>query len=408
MRLGPGVGLALLVAALPMAGACRGIAGIRSITYAAPEGGDAQVDAEVDAGDDAPPEAATDGGCPDVTPTKLVSTPDYIDEVMLDDAGFVYFELPISPPTGPVTNGGVVRCSTGGCKSLQNVYSAPANSSWADYDLSPAKVFYALTGAYVTGGAPDGGDMIQPGALGTVGLDGTNPQTFAVATYPDWVAVAGSDLFWFNDPGQGGDPNADGGAWLKCALTGCPSDDAGTPGTPWVYGIGTVYQVLVDSKNIYFVAESASSTSGLANLYACSRSAPCGAIDGPNVRALVFSIDDTGATPTFDFTNDGTNIYGTYLQIQGSIVRVDSNGMATTIATQQAGPRALAVDGAYLYWGAGSSTIYRTRTDGSGALETVACGQPNVDNIAIDSQYIYYTAEGAGQSVEVRRIPKPQ
>jgi hypothetical protein len=406
--LGRGVILALLVAAAALAGACRGIAGIRSITYEASEAGDATADAEGDAGDDAPPETSTDGACPTVS-TTLVSTPDYLDEVSLDDAGFIYFDLPLVAPTGPMTNGGVVRCPTGGCKSLQNVYAASANSSWADYDLSPAKVYYALLGAYVTGGAPDGGDMIQPGELGTVGLDGTNPQTFAVATYPDWVAVVGSDLFWFNDPGSGGDPNADSGTWLQCPLAGCPPDDAGMPGTPWVTGISSVFQVLSDSKNLYFVAEAASSGGGLANLYACSRSTPCGDVDGPNVRTLVLGIDDTGTTSTFDFTNDDTAIYGTYLQIQGSIVKVDSaTGSTTTLATKQSGPMAFAVDGPYLYWAAGASNIYRTLTSGKGPLETVTCGQPNVDNITIDAQYIYFTAQGSGQSVDVRRIPKPQ
>jgi hypothetical protein len=279
--------------------------------------------------------------------------------------------------------------------------------TWGDYALGPQSIVYALQGAYVTGGAADGGDILAPGLIGVVDFDGGNPHSLAAATYPSWVAVQGSDLFWYSDPILGGDPNADAGTWLKCPGSICPPSDSGAPGQPWVTDVYLVDEAFVDAQNLYFVAEPASNTSSAA-LYVCSSSTPCGSVDGPKVRALVSGIDDT--MPTYEFTTDGQYVYGTYAATGGDIVRIDQSGMSTPVVRKQTTPHSLAVDvaGGYLYFVGGGAGIYRAKLDGSekDAPELLVGEQGSADNLVIDAQYVYYTAQANGQSFEVRKICK--
>jgi hypothetical protein len=73
----------------------------------------------------------------------------------------------------------------------------------------------------------------------------------------------------------------------------------------------------------------------------------------------------------------------------------DGSDCVVTIADDQPGPFALALDADYVYWTCPSAgTVSRRRKDGSGAVEQVAFGQPSPKAIAVTPTDVYWANAG--------------
>ena len=387
---------ALFAGAFPAATACRSIAGIRSISYERAEASDVTAETDDsgddgDAGDARPPDGSV---CPPISPKTVATTASTLGYPSLSGGQLFYYDENTYQVVTCPTDGGPLQTVA---PITDSVYAFPLANQ---YVVAGNRVLVSNTGTYDT----DASAITMTGVIDSVPPGGGDASVFATANFPTWLVVDGTDLLWFNDTTSVSDV-ADPGSWLRCPLAGCPASEAGTPGTLWIANVGPVFQAFVGGGNLYLLAETFNASNpGTAALFECSLSAPCGALDGPNVRTVVGNIDES-VMPALSFTTDGTYVYGT-TAANGQIVRIDKNGSSSTLATNQTGPTSFYVDGPYLYWTTQTAQIVRVLSDGSGQPEVVACQQAGADNLITDSQYLYYTAQGLGQNFEIRKVLK--
>jgi sugar lactone lactonase YvrE len=80
-----------------------------------------------------------------------------------------------------------------------------------------------------------------------------------------------------------------------------------------------------------------------------------------------------------------------------------AGGAAVTVASGQAGPGAVAIDGNTIYWANTiGSSIVRANLDGSNAT-VLAVGQAGPRALALDGTHVYWTNYGAGTVTKAAR-----
>jgi hypothetical protein len=80
-----------------------------------------------------------------------------------------------------------------------------------------------------------------------------------------------------------------------------------------------------------------------------------------------------------------------------------AGGMVTAVVTLQTALNAVEVDGANLYWYAGS-TLYKNRLGGGSTPTALATGETEAE-LALDADFVYWTGRGSFETRLVRKVP---
>ncbi len=282
-------------------------------------------------------------------------------DALVVQGGFVYLEVP---------GAGIQRCPTSGCLATTSVVD------------SPAFVSSALGGDVVTYTTQIAADDGSPaGELRAVNADGTSDRVVdSPLPYPAFTVVAGARTFWAQDSFAFDDTPAT----VHCI--GCGAD----PSAAWISGLGGgTYGMMVDATDVYVLADDPSLQS--VTLYACSIDTPC-----TQPRVVLAQLDKTITSQQIE--SDGAYVYVARAQ-QSDVVRVDRNGVVSTVVDQQTAT-AIAIDAGSLYFGTDTGTVARTLADGSTTLSSVACGTDPIAALAVDGESVYFLTGPGGSSLQ--------
>ena len=396
-------GLVFVSIVLVMSAACRAIIGYSPIVLAdAGEGGsDAASLPEVfaprdtsvlsdarDAKSAIDAFMGADASCPSITPTLLFKTTLPVGALFLNGS-YVYaelantFTLSDAAFAGPFE--GLVGCPKQGCAGIPEATVRPTidGGLFGGATANDAGLFYARQNFV--------GDA-APGLLETAALDGGNVQSLlARSGYPLLMVADSEILYWADDPassteGMSPDP------WdIKAGRLGTD------PIVPRLFTLGfadgvPVYELFLDSKNVYALAGDAMGNNGL---FVCPRLTSTGAGGGCPTGAdeLVSNVPtSTLGLPTDSFTADGVSVYQAGSE-SGDITRIDLVTHAPTIvASGQVAPALILVAGSQLYWTTESGLIFHQPKDGSRPPVPLVCGLSVVTALIADDSRLYFVA----------------
>jgi hypothetical protein len=412
-----------LLALVPLAIACRAIVGIVPEVLVGPDAsvredaraadvtldakrrtgpGDARVDTGRDAtkggGHDARPgDAATDvradagdaGGkpsCPTTQPTTLFSIASPLASAFVG-GDYVYATvLATNTEDVPGLFTGFVGCAKSGCGGTpQTLASYPAavdGVAFGAATASDAGAFFTLTNGDITAVPEDAGK----GAVRTADLDGGARQTLAAhLNYPFLVTIAGTDVYWTDDPTQFTDGTNEYPWTVWHAST---SGGAGAASVLYQGALGNNVSIFTDATTVYTLAEDSVGNLGL---FACARSG-CGGQPTEVVADLPTSSLADNLMGVDSFASDGVGLFDASFHNGTITVMSLSTHVTSTIVTGLTNPANLTIDGTYAYWTSALGEAYRVRKDGTGPITPLACGLTNVTGMAIDAANAYILA----------------
>ena len=343
-----------------------------------------------------------DASCPSLTPTVLFTTSLPIGALFLNGS-YVYaelantFTLSDAAFAGPFE--GLVGCPKKGCSGTPEATVRPTidGGLFGGATANDAGLFYARQ--------QFAGDA-APGALESAGLDGGNVQNIlARSGYPLLMVADNQILYWADDPassteGMSPDP------WdIKAGRIGTD------PIVPVLFTLGfadqvPVYDLFLDSKNVYALAGDAMGNNGL---FVCPRLTSTDAGGGCPTGAdeIVANVPtSTEGVPTDSFAADGVSIYQAGSE-SGDITRIDLVTHAPTVlASGQAAPTLILVLGSQLYWTTETGLIFHQPKDGSLPPVPLVCGLSVVTALVADESRVDIAAS-VGDRYEVASVPLP-
>jgi len=209
------------------------------------------------------------------------------------------------------------------------------------------------------------------------------------------VKVSGGFVYWLVDPqtGAGGVARAPigGGAVQAITPTSYASD-------AWL---------AVDDKYVYWTDfADHGPTSGHIYRTLC---------DGTGaVATLVAGLDSPygiAADATSLFVGLGFTLNISNGMYDGAIITLDKLGAppvpATTLASQQAQPLALAIDDTSIYWGDHLSGSLMRVPKAGGPAVVLASGSSGFEDVAVDDQYVYWIFSSVGNGYVARALKSP-
>jgi hypothetical protein len=256
------------------------------------------------------------------------------------------------------------------------------------------------------------------GTVAMVSLDGGSPRVIASGQSPRGLATDGQSLYW---------TNVSGGTIARSSLSGGPVDTiASGLGSPYDLAVSGSFFAWVDREESGSVTyETADRTMGV--LLATAQKRPTAlALDGD----LVWFLDEGSTTSSF---TDGqlARVSRTTLTLEpletslqhprglavesgvayftvfgsGAVMRRGGSGAASTIASSQFQPAAIAVGGGIVYWvnEYEGGAVMQVSKDG-GPPKILAPGQHVPHAIAVDDKSIVWASTGDGK---IQRLAKP-
>jgi hypothetical protein len=201
-------------------------------------------------------------------------------------------------------------------------------------------------------------------------LPGGRPQAIASGTKPNWLAVAGPNVFFTEATGSG-------------EVSMAPIDGTG-PTTTLLSGVVWPWSIAVDGTSVY-VGTNASNGS----IFFMPR-------QGGSSMQLA------PAKFNYAIAFDATYLYFTE---DTGIGRVPKAGGTATVLAATNFPYALALDATHVYWTVYEDGLVLRMPKAGGTVTTLATGQMNVWGIAVDDAAVYWANNFAGG--QLAKVAKP-